>query len=275
MKALYCDFRREFWCFEYLVTVLWKIPLNYSWLALICWKNLFNLCNWCGQKPETKSRKEKPKKSRLVSLPVCGKVCWESRCLWFWQVSNSGNSQINSQESKNQKVDNWNSEWFFDHSLSLVFAHLCLTLLDFRRVFVTATVFFHVLPRTLHFGGRFLCCSARMVFGDGPPGAGWKVTSSHIPWSWEGRGWKQRMLDGTACHESECWVFGVEMHRYHDAITTMRWHVFIEALSRSQRCRRLHRCGYTVPRALLQEKKPILPRLYRLHLRRSKKWIEI
>lgn len=27
--------------------------------------------------------------------------------------------------------------------------------------------------------------------------------------------------DGTACHVSECWVFGVEMYRCHDAITTM------------------------------------------------------
>ena len=178
---------------------------------------------------ETRKRvtKRETKKSRLVSLPVCGKVCWESRCLWFRQVSNSGNSQINSQEFKESKkltIETVN-DWFFVYSLSLVFAHLCLTLLDFRRVFVTATVFFFICSQ-----GRFILeaafCAAvpawcsmmdRQVL-DGK----WRPPTS--PWSWEGT-----EGDGTACHESECWVFGVEMHRCHDAIiTTMRWHGFIE-----------------------------------------------
>lgn len=104
---------------------------------------------------ETRKRvtKRETKKSRLVSLPVCGKVCWESRCLWFRQVSNSGNSQINSQEFKESKkltIETVN-DWFFVYSLSLVFAHLCLTLLDFRRVFVTATVFFSFAPKDASF----------------------------------------------------------------------------------------------------------------------------
>ena len=52
--------------------------------------------------------------------------------------------------------------------------------------------FFHLLPRTLHFGGCFLCCSTCRVFDDGRPGAGWKVTSSHVPTvlGRNGKGWK-------------------------------------------------------------------------------------
>ena len=86
--------------------------------------------------------------------------------------------------------------------------------------------------------------------------------------------------DGMACHESECWVFGskctgampwswrwpldifsfkitdLEALTAKEFVICFSW-VYTVSLSfcfsRSQRCRRLHRCGYTVPRALLEE----------------------
>ena len=173
---------------------------------------------------ETRKRvtKRETKKSRLVSLPVCGKVCWESRCLWFRQVSNSGNSQINSQEFKESKkltIERVN-DWFFVYSLSLVFAHLCLTLLDFRRVFVTATVFFSFAPKDASFW-RPLSVLQYLHGVQWWTARCW-MESDVLPHPHDpGKERKGMKGDGTACHESERWVFGVEMYRCHDAITTM------------------------------------------------------
>lgn len=178
---------------------------------------------------ETRKRvtKRETKKSRLVSLPVCGKVCWESRCLWFRQVSNSGNSQINSQEfkeSKSWQLKQWMIDFLFTlcHWFSLIYAWLCWI---FGVSLLRPRFFFHLLPRTLHFGGRFLCCSACMVvFNDGPPGAGWKVTSSHIPMilGRNGRGWKgmepRAMQANVESLGSKCTVA---------MMPSRRWDVFI------------------------------------------------
>ena len=156
-----------------------------------------------------------------------------------------------------------------------------------------------------------------MAFNDGPPGAGWKVTSSHIPMilGRNGRGWKgmepRAMKANVESLGSKC--TGAMMP------SSQRWHGFIEyrgprslsvytvmytvslyifniislyyisfakphsASHISQRCRNVAgstdaaiRCPEHKKKpihfALLHccEKKPILPRLHRLHLRYHK-----